>query len=229
MGRINAMIQHVRRRGWFQLNFYRAHVLYFLLTIIIASIIMYGSGINGNSDNAEALFKLRYIDAIFLCASAMTAAGLNSVNLSYLTAFQQSILFALTLLGNVTVVSNGAVWIRWYYLRKHMKDVLKHSSKTSREIILHEIDREENTQKPALTSGASESISSGVSRRPRGEIRNRKSHHEIGHGGIPYPWEWEISRKLKAKIMTATNPIHKRPHHHLSFRPSLDQKVLFLP
>ena len=229
MGRLNALMQHVRRRVWFRLNFYRVHVLYFLLTIIIASIIMYGSGINGNSDNAEALFKLRYIDAIIRCASAMTAAGLNSVNLSYLTAFQQSILFILTLLGNVTFVSNAAVWIRWYYLRKHWKDVLKHS-KTARERILHEIEREENGEKPSLTNGASESISSAISQRPRGEtqssrIRNRRSHHEIGHGGIPYPWEWEISRKLKAKLATATKPIHKRTHHHLSFRPSLDQKV----
>ena len=229
MDRVNTMIQHVRRRGWFQMNFYRVHVLYFLLTIILGSIIMYGSGINGNSDDAEALFRLRYIDAIFLCASAMTAAGLNSVNLSYLTAFQQSVLFVLTLLGNVTVVSNAVIWIRWYYLRKHMNEFLKHS-KTAREMILHEIDREGSAEKPSLTNGASESISSGIRQEPLGEsqsskLRNRKSHHEIGHGGLPYPWEWEVSRKFKSKLTTPANPIQKQPHHHLSFRPSLDQKV----
>lgn len=229
MGRVNAMILHVRRRGWFGMNFYRLHVLYFLLTIILASVIMYGSGINGNSDDAEALFKLRYIDAIFLCTSAMTAGGLNTVNLSYLTAFQQSVLFIIIIMGNVTFVSNAAVWIRWYFLRKYMKNFLKHS-KTAREMILHETDREESGQEPALTSVASHLLR----RRPRGggaqdsqsSMTNpRKSHHEMGHGGLPYPWEWEIGRKIKSKITTPADQIHKRPHHHLSFKPSLDRKV----
>lgn len=234
MGRVNAMIQHVRQRGWFGMNFYRFHVLYFLLTIIISSIIMYGSGVNGNSDDAEALFRLRYIDAIFLCTSAMTAGGLNTVNLSYLTAFQQSVLFVVMLLGGVPFVSNAAVWIRWYFLRKYMKDYLKHS-KTRGEVVLQEINEEEKGQGPSLTNGDSEPNSSGIRQRRRGDDpqesqtnrtqKPKKSHHEMGHGGLPYPWEWHSSKKIKSKLMAQATPIHERQHHHLSFKPKMDRKV----
>ena len=65
MGHVKAKIEQLR----FEMNFYRVHLIYFLLTIILSSIIMYGSGIKDNSDDAQVQFKLRYIDAIFLCAS----------------------------------------------------------------------------------------------------------------------------------------------------------------
>lgn len=68
MGHVKAKIERLK----FETNFYRVHLFYFLLTIILSSIIMYGSGINGNSDDAQIQFKLRYIDAIFLCASVRT-------------------------------------------------------------------------------------------------------------------------------------------------------------
>ena len=221
------MIQHVRQRGWFQMNFYRFHVLYFLLTIIISSIIMYGSGINGNSDDAEALFRLRYIDAIFLCTSAMTAGGLNTVNLSYLTAFQQSVLFVVILLGCVPFVSNATVWIRRYYLRNYMKDYLKRS-KTRGEAVVQEIDKEERGQGPSLTNGDSEPNFSGIRQRRQGTNmtqNTQKSHHEMDQGGLPYPWEWHISRQLTSKVMTQGKPVHEERHHYLSFTPEVDQKV----
>ena len=42
-----------------------------------------------------------FIDALFLCYSALTVTGLSTVNLSTLTAFQQAILFVLMGIGNV--------------------------------------------------------------------------------------------------------------------------------
>ena len=42
-----------------------------------------------------------FIDALFLCYSALTVTGLSTVNLSTLTAFQQAILFVLMGVGNV--------------------------------------------------------------------------------------------------------------------------------
>lgn len=55
----------------FQLNFYRAHMLYFLVTILVSSVIVYGSALA--DDSAE---ELRYIDALFLSCSAMTTTGM---------------------------------------------------------------------------------------------------------------------------------------------------------
>ena len=235
MGRVNPDIRRLSHNGWFEWNFYRMHVIYFLLTIILSSIIVYGSGINGNSSDAEASFKLRYIDAIFLCASAMTNAGLNTVNLNNLTGFQQSVLYVLILIGNVTVTTNAAIWVRRHFLRKYMKEFLKRS-KAAREVV-DQIDAEERGRVASLATGAIHSVSSGIQRLPRAtglqkvqssSSRSRKSHHEIGHGGLPYPWEWEISRKLGSKLTAPADLIQERLHHYLSFQPSVDQKVYSL-
>lgn len=44
---------------------------------------------------------IAFIDALFLCYSALTVTGLSTVNLSTLTAFQQAMLFVLMGVGNV--------------------------------------------------------------------------------------------------------------------------------
>lgn len=173
---------------------------------------MYGSGINGNSGDAQEQFRLRYIDAIFLCASAMTNAGLNTVNLSDLTGFQQAILCLLILIGNVTVTSNAAIWVRRYFFRKHLKDFTVHS-KAAREVV-DRIDSKEKSKIAYLTNGAVHSVSSGIRRLPRAtglhEVRiaeKRKNHHEIGNGGIPYPWDCDIGRRLVSKIAAPANSV----------------------
>lgn len=232
MAPFNAIISRLKPHGWLQWNFYRVHVVYFILTIIISSVIMYGSGVNGNSDDAEALFTLRYIDAIFICTSAMTSTGLNTVNLSDITGFQQSILCILILLGNMTIIANATIWIRRYFFRKHMKQFVQHS-KAAQEIV-RGIDREESGKGASLTDGAPPSGSSAIRRRPRGrdsqkpqasENRNRKNSHEIGHGGLLYPWEWEMSKKFGSMFAAAAHPIQERPHLYLSFQPSFDHKA----
>lgn len=231
MGHVNAILSYLKRHGWFQMNFYRIHVIYFLLTIIISSVIMYGSTVNDNSGDAEALSRLRYIDAIFLCTSAMTNTGLNTVNPSDMTGFQQSILFVLILLGNMTIIANAITWIRRHRFRKYMKDFLKRS-KAARDIV-NEIDKEESGKGASLINTISPSISVGIRRRPRDAgtqnpqpgIKEKRNSHEIGHGGFPYPWEWHISRKLSSKFSPPAHPITDRPHLYISFQPSFDQKV----
>ena len=60
-----------------QLNFYRAHMLYFIVIILLFSVIIYGEGLANNDHgvNGPIMSKLRYIDALFLCCSAMTTTG----------------------------------------------------------------------------------------------------------------------------------------------------------
>ena len=62
------------REEVFRLNFYRVHMAYFLITILISSVILYGSGIVDDPTEDDGR-RLEYIDALFLCTSAMTATG----------------------------------------------------------------------------------------------------------------------------------------------------------
>lgn len=57
------------------LNFYRVHMLYFIICIAISSIIVYGDSL-ANDSGSQNGNPLRYIDALFLCCSAMTTTGM---------------------------------------------------------------------------------------------------------------------------------------------------------
>lgn len=58
----------------FRLNFYRAHMLYFIVVIAISSVIVYGEGVkNGPKEYKDS--HLSYMDALFLTCSAMTTTG----------------------------------------------------------------------------------------------------------------------------------------------------------
>ncbi|KAL8643862.1 MAG: hypothetical protein Q9226_008072 [Calogaya cf. arnoldii] len=104
------------REEIFQLNFYRVHMAYFLTTILISSLILWGSGL-ANDPKQYYGSNLAHIDALFLCTSAM-ASCLATVNLNVLTAFQQAILAVLIIMGNVVTVSTSVVAIRRYFFRK---------------------------------------------------------------------------------------------------------------
>ena len=85
-------------------NFITLHYLYFILTSLISGIIFWGSSTPPRS--------VRFIDSLFLTVSAMTEAGLNTVNLSTLNTWQQIILFLLIMLGSSIWVSAFVVHVR---------------------------------------------------------------------------------------------------------------------
>jgi hypothetical protein len=58
----------------FTFNFYRIHMLYFILVIAVSSVIVYGEGLANGPDEVGGS-HLTYIDAVFTCASAMTTTG----------------------------------------------------------------------------------------------------------------------------------------------------------
>jgi hypothetical protein len=58
----------------FKLNFYRAHMLYFIVVIAISSVIVYGQGLADGPEEVGGA-HLTYTDALFLCCSAMTTTG----------------------------------------------------------------------------------------------------------------------------------------------------------
>ncbi|KAK9326801.1 hypothetical protein V1520DRAFT_100320 [Lipomyces starkeyi] len=80
-----------------RVHFLTLHYAYFIGMCFLTSIIFWGASTPARS--------VRYIDSLFLTISAMTRAGLNTVNLSTLNTFQQVLLFFLIILGSAVGVS----------------------------------------------------------------------------------------------------------------------------
>ncbi|CAE6405755.1 unnamed protein product [Rhizoctonia solani] len=104
-GRFVARLSHWSGR---HLNFYRVHLLSFTFIPVISAAIFYAS--NGSA-------KISYLDSLFMCTSAMTTSGLNTVNLSTTTVWQQVILAFLMFIGNTTSISLVVLFVRRSYFK----------------------------------------------------------------------------------------------------------------
>ncbi|WFD32609.1 hypothetical protein MSPP1_003657 [Malassezia sp. CBS 17886] len=124
-----------RRWMYTYLNFFRLHLLYFVVLTMFASGIMYASSPKDH--------HVPYIDCLFMSASAMTMTGLNTVVLSQLTLWQQIIVFLLMISGNVLLVSLSMVAIRRAAFRAEFAHILQHSA-TARKFLQ---DMEENAER----------------------------------------------------------------------------------
>ncbi|KAI0017628.1 cation transport protein-domain-containing protein [Xylariomycetidae sp. FL0641] len=218
--RLKSAVKHTNahRRRLFRLNFYRCHLTYFVFTIIICSVVLYGS--NRGPEDAPGNYRMRYVDALFLATSAMTTTGLNPVNLNSINGYQQSVLFVLMLLGDLSTVSISVVFIRRWVFRRELSHRVDKSA--AARAVLAEIDQEQ-----------------ARSRHRHGQPRQRrmqkkpgliwKSKHEHHLGGFPLPWQTRIWNVLTAKPSAMLQKLELLPEHHryLSFKPTLDGKGRF--
>lgn len=196
----------------FHVNFYRLHLLYFVLVIIVSSGILYGS--------STLPFQIAFIDAVYLCTSAMCNIGLASVKLSSLNGFQQSILFVLMLLGHLTIVTISIVAVRRYFFSKKVRKLLQ-ESKTSRQVAedIQCVGKERGSE------GSRSKHQASKSREPSPSRREYLPSHQIGYGAFPAPWN---SRRLKGflwRFVGRKMSDSAGQHHYLSFQPMLDYKV----
>ena len=99
------------------LNFITVHYAYFIIICLITSLIFWGS-----SDPSRSI---TYTDSLFLVVSAMTEAGLNTVNLSQMTTFQQFLLWFLIMIGGSIWVSIGTVLTRKRVFESRFKGVVR--------------------------------------------------------------------------------------------------------
>ncbi|SPQ25925.1 4b2883d1-b4c5-4ca8-903d-02b5c5ab7d1a [Thermothielavioides terrestris] len=105
-------------RAWLPpLNFITIHYAYFIVVCLVASLVFWGS-----SDPAR---RISYADSLFLVVSAMTEAGLNTVNLSQMTTWQQTMLFLLIILGSSIWVSIWTVVARKHVFEKRFQDIVR--------------------------------------------------------------------------------------------------------
>ncbi|KAJ5987044.1 hypothetical protein N7451_011409 [Penicillium sp. IBT 35674x] len=103
-----------------RVRFLTVHYAYFIGVTLITSAILWGSSTPAHS--------VRYIDALFLTVSAMTLAGLNTVNLSTLNTFQQILLLFLIICGSTIWVSIAVVMVRKRTFEKRFREIVQEES-----------------------------------------------------------------------------------------------------
>lgn len=138
-------------------NFITLHYLYFIGTCLLTSVIFWGS-------STESM-RVSYIDSLFLTVSAMTLAGLNTVNLSELNSFQQSILFVLIMLGSAIFVSLMVVHVRRSAFENMFRNVIEDQHRQRRERSRGKHRSSLSGSRPRQRAGE-DSIDFGVPREP---------------------------------------------------------------
>ncbi|KAF2839335.1 TrkH-domain-containing protein [Patellaria atrata CBS 101060] len=109
------------RRPLPPLNFITIHYAYFLGTCLASAVIFW---------RASTPFRsVSFTDALFLTTSAMTLAGLNTINLSTLNTFQQIVLFVLIMLGSAIFVSAFVVHVRKKAFESKFEHILEETRK----------------------------------------------------------------------------------------------------
>lgn len=97
------------------LNYITIHYCYFIVVCLLSSVVFWGTS------NPHG--HVSYVDSLFVVVSAMTEAGLNTVNLSAMTTWQQTILFLLIICGSSIWVSIWTVIARKFvFYRRVMRD-----------------------------------------------------------------------------------------------------------
>lgn len=138
-----------RFRSWLPpLNFITIHYAYFISVCLITSIIFWVS--------SSPAWSISYTDSLFLVVSAMTEAGLNTVNLSQMTTWQQVILFLLIMFGSSIWVSIWTVVARKHVFETRFRDIvraerLRRMSNTGSAISLPRLRRLLSIRKPPET------------------------------------------------------------------------------
>ncbi|KAL6301984.1 cation transport protein-domain-containing protein [Sparassis latifolia] len=104
------MLAYIKSR----LNFFRIHLLSFLIIPLLFAVIFWAS-------NGE--YKIKFIDALFVCYSGVTGTGLTTIDLSSLTIWQQTILVILELIGNQAFVAWVVVFVRRLYFLNSLEHI----------------------------------------------------------------------------------------------------------
>ncbi|RGP72765.1 high-affinity potassium transport [Fusarium sporotrichioides] len=99
------------------INFITIHYAYFIFGSLIFSVIFWGSSQPGQS--------IPYIDCLFLVVSSFCDTGLNTVNLSQLTTWQQVLLYILFIIGSALWVSFWTVMARKHAFEKRFEDIVR--------------------------------------------------------------------------------------------------------
>ncbi|KAI1137482.1 TrkH-domain-containing protein [Hypoxylon sp. FL0543] len=98
-------------------NYITLHYAYFIGTTIVATLIFWGSSVPA--------YSIGWWDSMFMVMSAITATGLNTVNVSQLTTFQQVELWILMIIGSQVLISYVTIAFRKHIFEKRFEDIVK--------------------------------------------------------------------------------------------------------
>ncbi|KAH8900548.1 TrkH-domain-containing protein [Thozetella sp. PMI_491] len=99
------------------INYITLHYAYFIGTTIVATLIFWGT--------SAPAYSIGWWDSMFMVMSALTASGLNTVNVSQLTTFQQVELCILMMMGSQVLVSYFTVAFRKHVFEKRFEDIVE--------------------------------------------------------------------------------------------------------
>ncbi|RYP52363.1 hypothetical protein DL768_002474 [Monosporascus sp. mg162] len=95
------------------LDYITIHYAYFVFVSLAASLLVLSS--------SNPSFGIPYVDSLFLVISAMTVAGLNTVNLSQMTTWQQIMLLLLIIIGSSIWVSIWNILVRKHAFERRLQ------------------------------------------------------------------------------------------------------------
>ncbi|KAI0402882.1 TrkH-domain-containing protein [Xylaria palmicola] len=98
-------------------NFITIHYAYFSAVSVLASFVFWVS--------SHPRGSISYWDSLFLVVSAMTESGLNTVNLSQMTTWQQVLLWFLIIIGSSIWVSIWTVVIRKHAFEQRFQEIVR--------------------------------------------------------------------------------------------------------
>ncbi|KAI0449080.1 TrkH-domain-containing protein [Xylaria acuta] len=177
-----------RPRGW--------HA-YFIAVSLLASLVFWGSSHPG--------FSISYVDSLFLVVSAMTEAGLNTVNLSQMTAWQQVLLWLLIITGGSIWVSIWTVLIRKHAFERRFEEIVEKERRRS-----HERRNTSLTLLPIAQRFRSLGRSRNASvTSPSAPFPLSESTSAHGHRSATLP---PISNPTNGRLMSAVIPQSSAPH-----------------
>ncbi|KAI8959840.1 TrkH-domain-containing protein [Daldinia sp. FL1419] len=98
-------------------NYITLHYAYFIGMTIVGTLIFWGA--------SEPKYSVGWWDSMFMVMSALTASGLNTVNVSDLTTFQQVELCVLMMIGSQVLISYVTIAFRKHIFEKRFEDIVK--------------------------------------------------------------------------------------------------------
>lgn len=99
------------------INYITLHYAYFVGATIVATLVFWGS--------SDPTYSVGWWDSMFMVVSALTASGLNTVNVSQLTTFQQVLLCVLMMAGSQVLISWATIAFRQHIFEKRFEDIVE--------------------------------------------------------------------------------------------------------
>lgn len=192
------------------LNFITVHYTYFITVCLISSLIFWGS--------SRPNMSISYTDSLFLVISAMTEAGLNTVNLSQMTLFQQIVLWVLIQMGSSILVSISTVLIRKRVFEQRFEGVVRRTKSVGRRSLswrrsVDGVLRREGSREIGLATFDGAAGDLGVQNREIGKVDTARPDEALDAEDKPVDAQGTTMEKSEVPAQRLNS---RTSHHHIN-------------